>query len=71
MSERAHKCRQLASEAERNARSVMSPALRLTYLDVAQRWRKMADQVEVQEDILRRNRSQQIDTASDQSAHKQ
>jgi hypothetical protein len=49
MSDRAQKCRQMASEAERNARSEMNPAVRLTLLDIAQRWRKMAEQVEVQE----------------------
>ncbi len=47
----------MASEATRKARWMRNPALRLTYLDIAQRWRKMAEQFEVQEVLLQQNRA--------------
>jgi hypothetical protein len=57
VSERAHNCRRTASAAERNARSATAGALRLTYLDLARRWREIAEQVEMQEGLLRQDRS--------------
>jgi PHD/YefM family antitoxin component YafN of YafNO toxin-antitoxin module len=71
MDELADKCRQMASGAERTARWENNPAARLAYLDIAQEWRKMADQVEEQENLLRHNRSRRIDAAADHSAQEQ
>ncbi len=44
--ERAKKCRQLAAEAEALATSANNPSMRESYLDLAQQWTKLADEIE-------------------------
>ena len=53
MSEQAHKCRQMASLSERDADGATDSNARLIYLDLAQKWREMAEHVEVQESLIR------------------
>ncbi len=43
---RADECRQRADECRRNAAQVADDVLRVTYLDLARRWRLMAYQAE-------------------------
>jgi hypothetical protein len=43
---RADECRQRADECRRNAAQVADDVLRVTYLDLARRWRMMAHQAE-------------------------
>ena len=43
---RADECRQRADECRRNAAQVADDVLRGTYLDLAHRWRVMAQQAE-------------------------
>jgi hypothetical protein len=55
MSELADKCRQMASQYERKADSVAAnPAAWLMYLELAQKWREMAEHVELQQSLRRR-----------------
>jgi hypothetical protein len=57
MSELADKCRRMVSLYEREAElAATDPAAWLTYLDLAQKWREMAEHVELQES-LRRHRA--------------
>jgi hypothetical protein len=46
MLNRADECRQRADECRRNAAQVADDVLRVTYLDLARRWRMMAHQAE-------------------------
>jgi hypothetical protein len=64
MSEQADKCRHMASLSERDADSATDPNARLMYLDLAQKWREMADHVKLQESLLRRRNLPQADIAS-------
>jgi hypothetical protein len=48
----------MASSAERNARAATDATVRQTYLGLAQKWREMAEQVEVQERLLRQKNRQ-------------
>ena len=43
---RADECRQRADECRRGAAQAADDVLRVTYLDLARRWRKMADEAE-------------------------
>jgi hypothetical protein len=43
---RADECRQRADECRRSAAQVADDALRVTYLDLARRWRMMAHEAE-------------------------
>ena len=49
MPNRAHECRQRADECRQNAAQVTDDVLRGAYLDLARRWRMMANQAEVLE----------------------
>ena len=46
---RADGCRQRADECRRDAAQAADDVLRVTYLDLARRWRKMAHQAELLE----------------------
>jgi len=46
---RADECRQRADECRRSAAQVADEVLRVTYLDLARRWRKMAHEAELLE----------------------
>jgi hypothetical protein len=46
----------MASSAERSARAATDATVRQTYLGLAQKWREMAEQVEVQERLLRQKK---------------
>jgi hypothetical protein len=46
MQNRANECRQRADECRRNAAQATDDVLRGTYLDLARRWRMMAQQAE-------------------------
>jgi len=43
---RADECRQRADECRRGAAQAADDVLRITYLDLARRWRKMAQEAE-------------------------
>ena len=46
---RADECRQRADECRRDAAQAADDVLRVTYLELARRWRKMAHQAELLE----------------------
>jgi len=46
---RADECRQRADECHRGAAQAADEVLRVTYLDLARRWRKMAHEAELLE----------------------
>jgi hypothetical protein len=48
----------MASSAERRARAATDATVRQTYLGLARKWREMAEQVEVQERLLRQKNLQ-------------
>jgi hypothetical protein len=56
---RPDECRQRADECRRNAAQVADDVLRVTYLDLARRWRMMAHESE----LLERNGPTKINTA--------
>jgi hypothetical protein len=50
MGERADNCRRRANDCERAA--LKDPEVRAVYLDMAARWRRMAEQQEAIDDVL-------------------
>ena len=60
MSEQAHKCRQMASLSEHDAGTATDSKARLIYLDLAQKWREMAEHVEAQESLIRQRNADPV-----------
>ena len=52
MGERADACRRTANDCELAASRVKDPDVRTVYLDMAARWRRMAEQQEAMDHVL-------------------
>ena len=52
MGERADACRRRANDCELAASRMKDPDVRTVYLDMAARWRRMAEQQEAIDDVL-------------------
>jgi hypothetical protein len=60
MSDRADAYRRRAEDCERAASRVSDPNIRTAYLDVAARWRRMAEQQQAIDDVLGGRRKREI-----------
>jgi hypothetical protein len=52
MGERADACRRRANDCEQAASRVKDPTVRTVYLDIAARWRRMAEQQDALDNAL-------------------
>ena len=59
MGERAEACRRRANDCEQAATRVKDPEVRMVYLEIAARWRRMAEQQEVIDDVLENLRTRE------------